>query len=73
MIAVMIAKPFFSATTYPKAASSGEVSQRVTDQEPKAETVSFVASPTIDTHAQLFFGTGDGSNGYWAERPEPTR
>jgi hypothetical protein len=29
-----------------------------------------VASPTIDTDPQFFFGCGDGSNGYNAEQPE---
>ena len=30
---------------------------------------STVASPVIDANPVLFFGTGDGSAGYYAERP----
>ncbi len=71
MIALLFAKPFYSATTA-EAPSSADVSQPVADQEPATETVSIVASPTIDTNSQFFFGCGDGSNGYYAERPEPT-
>jgi len=28
-----------------------------------------VPAPVIETHAKFFFGTGDGSAGYYAERP----
>jgi hypothetical protein len=28
-----------------------------------------VPSPVMDTNPQFFFGTGDGSNGYYAEQP----
>jgi hypothetical protein len=38
---------------------------------PATETVFIVASPTIEANSPFFFGTGDGSNGYYAERPEP--
>jgi hypothetical protein len=31
-----------------------------------------VASPTIETNSQFFFGSGNGSSGYYAERPELT-
>jgi hypothetical protein len=40
--------------------------------EPVTEVISIVASPTIDANPQFLFGCGDGSNGYCAERPEPT-
>ena len=71
MIALLFAKPFYSATTA-KALSGADVSQGVAVQVPAAETVSIVASPTIETDSQFFFGSGDGSSGYYAERPEPT-
>ena len=71
MIALLFAKPFYSATTT-KALSTAEVSRPGADREPATETVSVVASPTIDTNSQFFIGCGDGSNGYYAERPEPT-
>jgi hypothetical protein len=32
-------------------------------------TLEVVPSPVIDTNSQFFFGTGDGSIGYYAERP----
>ena len=71
MIALLFAKPFYSATTA-TALTRADVSQPVAHQEPATETVSIVASPTIEANSQFFFGAGDGSNGYCAERPEPT-
>jgi hypothetical protein len=32
-------------------------------------TLKIVPSPVIDTNSEFFFGTGDGSIGYYAERP----
>jgi hypothetical protein len=32
-------------------------------------TLEIVPSPVIDTNGEFFFGTGDGSAGYYAERP----
>jgi hypothetical protein len=32
-------------------------------------TFEIVPSPVIDTNSGFFFGTGDGSVGYYAERP----
>jgi len=72
MIALLSAKPFYSAMTNPKAASSADVSRPVANQKPVTEEVSFVTSPTVETNPKFFFGSGDGSNGYYAERPEPT-
>jgi hypothetical protein len=71
MIALLFAKPFYSATTA-KAPSSAGVSQPVADREPAIELASIAASPTIDSNPQFLFGCGDGSNGYYAEQPEPT-
>jgi hypothetical protein len=36
--------------------------------EPHA-TLEIVPSQVIDTNSEFFFGTGDGSIGYYAERP----
>jgi hypothetical protein len=33
-------------------------------------TLEIVPSPVIDTNSEFFFGSGDGSNGYFAERPD---
>jgi hypothetical protein len=71
IVALLVAKPFHSAATA-TAPSSADVSQPVADREPATELASIAASPTIDSHAQFLFGCGDGSNGYYAERPEPT-
>ena len=69
MIALLFAKPFYSAVTNAMA-PSGE-SRPVANQEPATEAVSLVVSPTVETNPKFFFGNGDGSNGYYAERPEP--
>ena len=47
MIALLFAKPFYSATTA-TALTRADVSQPVAHQEPATETVSIVASPTIE-------------------------
>ena len=68
IVALLFVKPFYSATSA-KVLSSADVSQTVADREPATETVSIVASPTIDANPQLFVGCGDGSNGYYADPP----
>jgi putative NADH-flavin reductase len=73
MTALLFSQPFYSAMSNPKAASSADVSRPVANQEPVIEEVSFVPSPTLETNPKFFFGSGDGSNGYYGERPEPTR
>jgi hypothetical protein len=73
MIALLFSKPFYSAMGNPKAASGADVSRPVANQEPVTEEVSFVTSPTLETNPKFFFGSGDGSNGYYGERPEPAR
>jgi len=71
LIAMLFAKPFYSAMTNATAASSANKSRPVANQEPATEEISFVVSPTMETNPKFFFGSGDGSNGYYAERPEP--
>jgi hypothetical protein len=34
-------------------------------------TFEIVPSPVIEANPQLFFGSGDGGNGYFADRPRP--
>jgi len=72
MTALLFGKPFYSAMANPKAASTADVSQPVANHEPAIGEVAFVTSPTMETNPQFLFGCGDGSNGYYAERPEPT-
>jgi hypothetical protein len=73
MIALLFAKPFYSAMTNATAPGSTNESRPAANQEPATEEVSFVTSPTVETNPRFFFGNGDGSNGYYAERPEPVR
>jgi hypothetical protein len=72
MVALVFGKPFHSAMADSKAPVTADVSQPVADQGLATEAVSFVTSPTIDTNSEFFFGSGDGSSGYYAaEPPEP--
>jgi hypothetical protein len=73
MAALVFAEPIYSAATYETAAVSVDARQHVAVPQPKSETISFVPSPTVDTNPSFFFGTGDGSNGYYDERPQPTQ
>jgi hypothetical protein len=73
MVALVFAKPIYSAASYETAAISVDAGQHVAVQQPKTEAISFVPSPTVDTNPLFFFGTGDGSNGYYDERPQPTQ
>ena len=72
MVALAFANPFYSATADSKAPVTAHVSQPVAAHGPGTEAVSFVASPVIDTSSEFFYGAGDGSSGYYAERPVPT-
>jgi hypothetical protein len=69
VIALLLAKPVTSAMTAQGAAGVTEVDRSAVRTPAEIETVSFVTSPSIETNPQFFFGTGDGSNGYYAERP----
>jgi len=72
MVALVFANPLYSAMADSKAPVTADVGHPVADQEPGTKAVSFVTSPTIDTNPEFFFGSGDGSNGYYAAEPEPT-
>jgi hypothetical protein len=71
MTALVFTKPFYSAGNDSTPTSPAGAGQSVKGQAPQAVEASFVTSPTIDTDPKFFFGTGDGSNGYYAERPRP--
>jgi hypothetical protein len=71
MTAVVFAKPFYSAGNDSTPTGPARAGQSVKGQAPETVEVSFVTSPTMDTDPKFFFGTGDGSNGYYAERPRP--
>jgi hypothetical protein len=67
ILALLCAKHF--TTSHPGPASAAE---RVADQKPEIELASITASPTIEANPQFLYGSGDGSNGYYAERPPET-
>jgi hypothetical protein len=66
-IGLLTDQAFLYAAAEPEAAAHVTLSETVTTPEPTYREI--VPSPVIDTNAQFFFGTGDGSNGYYAERP----
>jgi len=70
VIVVLLAGRFYSSSEVERSRDSA-INGAVSDGAPKVEEVSFVVSPTMDTNPRFFFGAGDGSNGYYAERPRP--
>jgi hypothetical protein len=66
-IGVLIAELFFATARDPKASVNVSLSQPAAVPEPV--TFEIVPSPVIETTPQFFFGTGDGSEGYYSERP----
>jgi len=58
---------FSTAKDHPIAYVSANVGQPVS--APESVTFRIVPSPVIEANARFFFGTGDGSSGYYAERP----
>jgi hypothetical protein len=66
-IGVLTAESFFATPTDPKANVNVSLSQPVAVPEPV--TLEIVPASIIETNPQFFFGTGDGSNGYYSERP----
>ena len=66
-VGLLTDETFLYAAAEPEAAAHVTLSEPVATPEPAYMEI--VPSPVIDTNAQFFFGTGDGSNGYYAERP----
>jgi hypothetical protein len=69
-IGLLADEAFLYAAAEPEAGAQITLSERVATPAPAY--LEIVPSPVIDTNAQFFFGTGDGSNGYYAERPNQT-
>jgi hypothetical protein len=69
MLALLVSNSHFFRAVETVVVSRADVKQSDTETAAKAEQTSFVVSPTIDTNPKFFFGAGDGSNGYYAERP----
>jgi len=67
VIGLLTAQSFFYTATDPKAGANASPSQPVI--APAPVTSEIVPSPVIETNAQFFLGTGDGSNGYYSEGP----
>ena len=66
-IGLLTAGFFLYPATNPNAGASASLSQPVAALAPV--TFEIVPSPVIETYGQFFFGTGDGSAGYYSERP----
>jgi hypothetical protein len=71
MLALFASNFYYFRAAETAISSRIDVKQAAPDAGAKTEEISFVTSPTIDTNPKLFFGAGDGSNGYYAERPRP--
>jgi hypothetical protein len=72
MLALFASKSYFFRTAEAAIGSRIDMKQPAPNAAAtKTEEISFVTSPTIDTNPKFFFGAGDGSNGYYAERPRP--
>src|ERR1700730_6725146 len=69
MLALLVAKPFHSATAI-IAPSLAEVSQPGVAR-PATDLASFVTSPTIEPQPLFVDVKGDRSNGYFGEQPKP--
>jgi hypothetical protein len=70
-IGLLTDETFLYAAAEPETAAPVALSEKVATPEPAY--LEFVASPVIETNPQFFFGSGDGSNGYYAERPAVDR
>lgn len=66
---LLTANSFSFTTERPHTAVNAVVNQPATVSAPT--TLEIVPSPVIEANPQFFFGTGDASGGYWADRPKP--
>ena len=66
-IGVLTGESFFATATDPKASVNVCPSQPVAAPAPTAFEI--VPTLAVETNSQVFFGTGDGSAGYYSERP----
>ena len=65
VIGLLIAQSFFHTVTNAKPSANFSLNVAT----PELVTFEIVPSPVIETNGQFFFGTGDGSAGYYSERP----
>ncbi|HML08966.1 MAG TPA: hypothetical protein VK430_12675 [Xanthobacteraceae bacterium] len=67
MIGLLTVGYLSTTAARPKLDRGASVSEPVVAPLPTA--LEIVPSPVIETGSQMFFGTGDGSAGFYAERP----
>ena len=67
VIGLLIAQSFFDIATNAKPSANSGLSQPAAT--PELVTFEIVPSPVIETNGPFFIGTGDGSAGYYSERP----
>ena len=66
---LLTAKSFPFTAERPHAAINAVVNQPAAASVPTISEI--VPSPVIEANPKFFFGTGDGGNGSWADRPRP--
>jgi hypothetical protein len=64
---LLTAKSFSSSANVTKAAIAAKPTQPAAAPAPAPSEI--VPSPVIEANPQFFFGTGDGSAGYYSDRP----
>ena len=64
---LLTAKSFSYSWNEPKSAIAARSNQ--TAVAPASATSEIVPSPVIEANPQFFFGTGDGSGGYYSDHP----
>ena len=67
-IGLLVAQSSSYAPTKPPAGATASGSEAFATLEPA--TLRIVPSPVIETNPEFFFGSGDGSAGYYAQRPK---
>jgi hypothetical protein len=64
---LLTAKSFSFSANQPKAAIAAKPAQPAAAAAPAMSEI--VPSPVIEANPQFFFGTGDGSAGFYSDRP----
>jgi hypothetical protein len=67
VMGLLTAESISTTATTPKASANARVSHSEGTSE--QASFNFVPSPVIETNAKFFFGSGDGSAGYYGESP----
>ena len=67
VIGLLIGQSSFHTATDTRPSTNVSLNQLGATPEPV--TFEIAPSPVVETNGQFFFGTGDGSAGYYSERP----